>query len=99
MHLVDHLHLVVPPPVQVFNQKIPLLFEKKLPFDFEFCILWLAGRQNYLIKQHFPDWEMLQKEKIIIKKSEITKKGNERYEDEFPDTGNQFPNQYTVPDC
>ena len=37
----------------------PHLFEKKFPqipiLAFEFQILWLAGRQNYLVKQQFPD--------------------------------------------
>ena len=70
--------------------------EKKFRKDpvtaFEFRISWLAGKQNYLVKQQFPDQETLWKEKIITKKgSKITRKGNERYGNEFPDRETSYP--------
>ena len=49
--------------IQVFNRKISCLFQKKFRqtpvLAFEFCISWLAGRQNYLVRQQFRDQETL----------------------------------------
>ena len=52
----------------------------------------MASGKAKLPHQAFTDSEMLEKEKIITKKgSKITEKGNERFEDEFPDKETSYP--------
>ena len=76
--------------VQVFNWKIPHLFEKKFHqtsiLAFEFFISWLKAK---LTRQTTVSWlgNVIKGENYYQKrKQNYTKKGNERYEDEFSKT-------------